>query len=162
MATADEWAGPPGQLVRLGFDDRKKLDAALKRAPREMKKELRKSHKDTAQQAAGWVKAGAEAGTPQQRHMARSIKGSSTSTQARLEIKPSNTKSRKLNTMGAFGTFYGSKQYPQFPKWVGNDWDMTKPGQGPYVFRSVIPRRLPQIEQKFLDDQVNAIVRSLH
>lgn len=108
------------------------LAKALAAAPAQMKKELRKSHKGVAKKAQGWTRAAAAAGSPQQRRAANAIKASSTSTAARLDIKPG------ARTAGALGTFYGAKRYPQFPTWVGNKWKPATRGEGPQPINNAL------------------------
>lgn len=144
------------RLVSAEFSNGQKLAAGMKAAPREMKRELRKSHRQTAKVAEGWTRDAARAGTPQQRHFANAIRGTSTSTQARITTAASSKRQR-----GALGAFYGSKRFKQFPKWVGNRWKPAKRGQGPQPHNTVLAEKQKDIETIFAKGQEAAIKRAL-
>lgn len=127
------------------------LAKALAAAPAQMKKELRKSHKGVAKKAQGWTRAAAAAGSPQQRRAANAIKASSTSTAARLDIKPG------ARTAGALGTFYGAKRYRQFPAWVGASWRPATRGEGPYAINDALAKHEGDILTEFEQGQWAAL-----
>lgn len=50
----------------------------------------------------------------------------------------------------AQGAFYGAKQYPQFPEWVGNTWEVGGSG-GPHAVNPAIRSNLPDIIDAYGD-----------
>lgn len=144
-------AGP----IDVEFTNGAKVAAGLKVAPREMKRELRRSNALVGREARGWLRSAASSGTSQQRHMARGIGSSASSTEVRVTIQ--NTRSAP----GALGAFYGAKRYPQFPTWVGNSWKPATAGEGPYVINPELARRQPAIETIYLQGQADAVARAL-
>lgn len=140
-------AGPNRVTIR----GEEALAKALAAAPREMKRELRKSHRGVAKKAQGWTRAAAAAGKPQQRRAANAIKASATSTAARLDVKPG------ARTQGALGTFYGAKRYKQFPSWVGSNWKPATRGEGPYVINPTLAKHEMDIITEFEAGQWRAL-----
>jgi hypothetical protein len=129
--------------------DTKSIDeaiAGLKATERNLAREDRRAFREVADTTAGWVKGAASSGTRAQQHFAGAIRPRSTSSLARLAVLSTG------RNAGAGATFWGAKRQtgwnakhahsrPQFPKWVGASWVAGRPGQGPYVFRDVIPAR---------------------
>ena len=147
MADPSFDAGPNRVTIR----GEEALAKALAAAPAAMKRELRKSHRGVAKKAQGWTRAAAAAGTPQQRRAANAIKASATSTAARLDIKPG------VKTQGALGTFYGAKQYRQFPEWVGSSWKPATQGEGPQPINDALAKHEMDIITEFEAGQWRAL-----
>lgn len=55
-----------------------------------------------------------------------------------------------VNRSPAFaqGAFFGALQFPQFPAWVGNSWDVGGAG-GPYAINPTIRANLPDIVEAY-------------
>lgn len=140
--------------MSVEFKNRAAVLAGFEKAPREMKRALRKSAAETARQVRGTVRSAAASGTPQQARMARGIGSSANSTSAIITVK--NTRSAP----GALGSLYGSKRFRQFPAWVGNSWKPLTRGEGPAHSRWLAPRK-HEIEQRFVDGQLAALDQAL-
>jgi len=151
---AGTWKADAG-LIDVEFTNGAKIAAGFAVAPKEMRAELRKSHTQTAKEAQKWIRSGAQQGTPQQRHMGNAIQGRGNSTQAIIAIVPTK------KTAGAQGTFYGAKQFKQFPTWVGNTWTPGVSGQGPYVINPVLAARQNDLDVIFLEGQAQAVARAV-
>ena len=80
--------------------------------------------------------------TAQQARAARAIRGSATQTAAKIAVTRS--------PVFAQGAFFGSLQYPQFPRWVGNSWEPGGSG-GPYAVNPAIRESLDDIVDAYGD-----------
>lgn len=127
------------------------LAAGLRKAGKAQDRAAAKASRDTAAKVRGWTRAAAQAGTPQQRHMAGGIGSKGSKASATLTVK--NTK----GAPGAQGAFYGAKQYPQFPGWVGNSWAVATRGQGPQPINDELASRQADIEALYLDLHAKAL-----
>lgn len=64
---------------------------------------------------------------PEQSSAVAAISARATQSAAQLQIS-------SASVPWALGAFMGSKQYPQFLPWIGNNWDLAQ-GTGPYSIR---------------------------
>jgi hypothetical protein len=103
---------------------------------------LRAAHKNVAKFVEGRSRG---RGTAQQVKAARAILGTGDTAEAILKI-------RNLNAVPfGIGAFMGAVQYPQFPAWVGNQWDIEA-GEGPYVIADVVASGRTDIVEAFIDE----------
>lgn len=131
------------------------LIADLRQVERNLGAQQRKGNRVVGAKVAGWAQADARSGTPQQAHFADAIRFSATQDTARLRLVSTG----RLD--GADGTFWGSKQFEQFPDWVGNNWIAGSAGEGPYVLNDTISEHLPQIEDMYLDAYEQAFAAAI-
>lgn len=138
------------------------LAAGLAKAQKDTRRALSAANRTVGRTARDWIRADAKAGTRRQAKMAGGIGSSATSSLARITVR--NT----TRAPGATPTFYGTKGRtgwylrrdqgrPQHPPWVGADWTVATRGEGPYVINETLARRLPEIEQLYLDGQAKVL-----
>lgn len=135
-------------------DDIDKAVRDLRSSERQLRVEQRKVWMGLSTKGAGWVRGGAR--TAQERRFASAVQGRPTATQARLAVIA------KGRNAGANVPFYGMARRagwnaknrgsrPQGPRPVGNNWIPGQRGEGPYVFRDVIPAHMTEIERDIED-----------
>ncbi len=128
-------------------DFRKELGNLQGKWPRE----LAKVHRTLGKEVAAEARKFARGSGPMQAHFAGSIYGSGTTRQASVAIR------REANA-----AFWGAKKHtgwyanpryanspPQFPEWVGNNWDVGQLGQGPYAINPAIFHDRDLIARRF-------------
>ena len=94
-------------------------------------KQLRKANKDVAKAVEGRSRSRSGSGTAQQAKAAKALLGTGEASRAVLKI-------RNLGSVPfGIGAFMGALAWKQFPPWVGNNWTLGQPGEGPYVLRDV-------------------------
>ena len=59
----------------------------------------------------------------------------------------------------AVGAFMGSKRYPQFPAWIGADWDLAE-GTGPYAIKEQFTSSGREQVMKEYRDNVVEVLRA--
>lgn len=109
-------------------------------------RELGADSRGLAREVAGWVRADAAGGSPQQRHFAGAIAGRGGVSGAKLTIDKAQ---RGQTYAGAQGAYWGSKAYPQFPRWVGASWPIAAPTGGPYVINRTLWMRSDDIGEHY-------------
>lgn len=127
-----------GQMVRFeGFDEFRRL---LRQAEGNWDGALRESNRQIAQGIAAKARGATE--TAQQAAAAGAITGRGDRRGAAIGV----------NRSPAFaqGAFYGALQYPQFPAWVGNSWDVGGSG-GPAAINPTIRDNLTEIVEAYGD-----------
>lgn len=127
-----------GQMVRFeGFDEFRRL---LRQAEGNWDGALRESNRQIAQGIAAKARGATE--TAQQAAAAGAITGRGDRRGAAIGV----------NRSPAFaqGAFYGALQYPQFPAWVGNSWDVGGSG-GPAAINPTIRDNLGEIVEAYGD-----------
>lgn len=104
------------------------------------------------------------------RHFASHIRGRGTVTGARIGLRGAGNpissgalwgakgrsgwylerslETRRLDSSGRVIVEYGGGR-DQFPRWVGNDWDVAKLNQGPYAINPALYLHMPQIVDKY-------------
>ena len=140
--------------LTVKVDHAAQIRAGLRAAPARMKVELRKSNRTVAKKAQGWARSGAAGGTPQQRRAQNAIKGTGSSSEARLSIGPT------AKAPFARGAFWGAKKWPQFLPWVGASWKPFEHGQGPYRINDALADHEGDVQADFLDGQLDALARA--
>lgn len=103
-------------------------------------KALRQAHKEIAKFVEGKSRAAAAGGSAQQSKASSALLGKGQPLSAVLSIR---------NTAGVpfgIGSFIGSKQYPQFPQWLGNQYEV---GEGSYIVGPTIEENLPEIQDLY-------------
>jgi hypothetical protein len=109
-------------------------------------KALRTAHRNVAKLVEGRSRG---RGTAQQVKASRALLGKGMRDEAVLAI-------RNLSSMPfGIGAFMGALQYPQFPTWVGNEWNLEA-GTGPYVIAEVIASGRQDIIDAFIDEMRTA------
>lgn len=103
--------------------------------------ELSKAHRRVGKLVEGESRSGAGGGTRQQSSAAKVLLGRGTTKSAILAIR--NT----ARVPYGLGAFLGGKR-PQFPEWVGNNWDLLN-GDGPYVIAEQMRRNRDEILDEF-------------
>lgn len=127
-----------GQMVRFeGFKEFRRL---LRQAEGNWDGALRESNRQIAQGIATKARGATE--TAQQARAAGAITGRGDRMGAAIGV----------NARPAFaqGAFYGALQYPQFPAWVGNSWDVGGSG-GPAAINPTIRDNLGEIVEAYGD-----------
>lgn len=123
---------------------------SLGRAGAHFPAELKAAHLDVADIAARVSQAEARRMGGVHAKAAGALKGSGTATQARLQVKPS--KSKRNATAMANVAFWGAEKRtgwyararfkdspkPQHKPWVGNEWAVMDPTQGPYAINRAL------------------------
>ena len=128
------------------------FSAALRVVDKDLAAELRTVNKKLADEVAGRARAKAMAYGPLQRAAASAIKGSATRYGARLTVR--GTKAAPM----ALPAFWGAEKRtgwyakvkpgrgrPQFPRWVGADWEYGVHGQGPYAINDALAETEPAV-----------------
>lgn len=112
--------------------------------PRGWAKELTAVHRRLARTGLSWVQAEAESmGGPYARFAAGlSARGRAAGAAISVSRKVAG---RNGKAFIPNGVFYGSKQFPQFDRWVGNSWDVGVAGQGPYAINPAIAAHMGDI-----------------
>lgn len=93
--------------------------------PRAWSKELATVHREVGREVAGWAQAEARGMGGTQAHFANAIRGYGSAQAARIGLSSAGKGQRYA---GAQGAYYGSKQFAQFPDWVGVGWQVGGPG----------------------------------
>lgn len=127
-----------GQMVRfVGFDEFRRL---LRQAEGKWDGALREANRQIAVGVAAEARGATE--TAQQAAAAGAITGRGDRRGAAIGV----------NRSPAFapGAFYGALQYPQFPAWVGNSWDVGGSG-GPAAINPTIRDNLFEIVEAYGD-----------
>ncbi len=127
-----------GVEVRFeGFDEFRRL---LRAAEGNWDGALREANRQIAQGVAGKARGATE--TRQQAKAAGAITGRGDRRGAAVGV----------NRSPAFaqGAFYGALQYPQFPAWVGNSWEVGGAG-GPYAINPTIRDSMGDIVNAYGD-----------
>lgn len=97
-------------------------------------KQLRKANKDVAKAVEGRSRSRSGSGTAQQAKAAKALLGTGEASRAVIKI-------RNLGSVPfGIGAFMGALAWKQFPPWVGNNWTLGQPGEGPYVLRDVFDK----------------------
>ena len=97
-------------------------------------KQLRKANKDVAKAVEGRSRSRSGSGTAQQAKAAKALLGTGEASRAVIKIR--NLRSVPFG----IGAFMGALAWKQFPPWVGNNWTLGQPGEGPYVLRDVFDK----------------------
>lgn len=109
-------------------------------------KSLRQANRGVAKLVEAGTRKRAVSGTPQQAKAAKAILGAAESTAAVIKI-------RNLNAVPfGIGAFMGALAWKQFPPWVGANWTLGKPGEGPYVLRDAVSQDGPEIVDQYLKE----------
>jgi hypothetical protein len=138
----------PGNLHVVGL---KGLQRDLRAIDAELPRELRKINAEAAKKAQEESQTEASGMGGVQAKAAAGLKASGTQTAAALVID-----ARQLPyTLGAF---LGAKKYPQFPEWVGNDWEPGGPG-GPYAVGDALRKVAPKLIDEY-DLAVDRLLRT--
>lgn len=119
--------------------DRKRLDAGLRGA-----------HKEIAKTVESDSRSAAASGTAQQQKAIRVLLGRGTPTSALIAIR--NTGAVPFG----IGAFMGAVEYKQFPDWVGTAWDIEA-GDGPYVVAETIARNLGDIVDTYAEAMADTL-----
>lgn len=131
-----------------GLDDTIK---ALRGVTRDINREQAKANREVGRKVADWGQRDARSSSPLHRHFADAIRGRGTGKSARISILGTGR-----NT-GALGAFYGANRYRQ-NKWVGNRWDLGRPGEGPWVVgKQTIPDHIGEIGDDIADARMRAL-----
>lgn len=158
------------------------LEALLKdlaAGQRQFKGELRKAHKDIAVDIGNRVasRAASSFGT---RSVANAWKGTGTNAGARFYLSTPKDGPRARAIAAFMGarpltrTGWNAHDYPakgvrgkgrrrlsgarpQFRTWVGNNWVVGLPGEGPYVWRDVAPQMTDEISDRYAKAYTDAI-----
>lgn len=101
-------------------------------------------NKVIAERISEMLRTAAQQGTRAERHFAGQIQAQSSSSWARIAISADGAP-------GAVGTFAGSLRWKQFRRWVGSNWVLGVPGEGPYVVRDVYPKNVDEIGAWYLE-----------
>ena len=102
------------------------------------------------------ARAGAQSGSRQQAAMSKALKASANPKGAVLNISAATSFSGS-KPGGAVGSFMGAARFRQFPRWIGNAWQL--PATGPYTMVTSYRVAEPAIEQA-LEDNVYAMLRA--
>ena len=102
-------------------------------------KQLRKANKDVAKAVEGRSRSRSGSGTAQQAKAAKALLGTGEASRAVLKI-------RNLGSVPfGIGAVMGALAWKQFPPWVGNNWTLGQPGEGPYVLRDVFDKDFDEV-----------------
>lgn len=102
-------------------------------------KQLRKANKDVAKAVEGRSRSRSGSGTAQQAKAAKALLGTGEASRAVIKI-------RDLGSVPfGIGAFMGALAWKQFPPWVGNNWTLGQPGEGPYVLRDVFDKDFDEV-----------------
>ena len=102
-------------------------------------KQLRKANKDVAKAVEGRSRSRSGSGTAQQAKVAKALLGTGEASRAVIKI-------RNLGSVPfGIGAFMGALAWKQFPPWVGNNWTLGQPGEGPYVLRDVFDKDFDEV-----------------
>lgn len=136
----DQWA----QIEAASLDEAVR---GLAEAARAMRRGQRRNNKVVADRLTELLQNAAESGTRAERHFAKQIRSRSSANWARIAI----TTAGGDQWSGALGTFFGSLKWKQFRDWVGAQWILGQPGEGPYVVRDVVPKHADEIGAWYLE-----------
>lgn len=121
---------PPIEVVGL-----KEFTRELRRAGKEFPKELAKAH----QEVAGFV---VERVRPVNRQQRKALPGIKAARQQRGAVVVAANTRRNPFTIGSF---FGAREFPQFPPWIGNQWDPGDSVDGRYGIPFAIHRDIDRI-----------------
>jgi hypothetical protein len=138
---------PDRAIEVVGLNDfRKELRNLGGRWPRE----LAKAHRDLAKSVASEARRFAVGTGPMQAHFAGRIYGTGSAQRASIAVRSD-----------ANAAFWGAKKHtgwyatkpgpPQFPEWVGNNWDVGVPGQGPLAINPTIFHEMDNITERYAE-----------
>ena len=148
-------------LVDVVTVDIKQFRKALKGIGPEWPKELAQVHREIGKIGERVSQTEARRMGGVQRKAAAAIRGRGNQRDARIAIKPSNSKrnptamanaafwgAKKRTGWYAAGKFAGSTSQ-QHPEWVGNTWDVADKNGGPYAINVALARHLDDIQAAY-------------
>lgn len=113
---------------------------------------LRAAHKDTAKVAEEASRGKASGGTAQQSSAASAIAAQGLQTSAVLQVR------NMARIPYGIGAFVGAKRWPQFPAWVGNQYEPgASPSQGPYRIREALYETKDKVAEVWHDNIAHAM-----
>lgn len=152
--------------VKRALDDSitvsiKEFRKELKKIDAEWPKELAQAHRDVAKIAERVSQAEARRMGGVQRRAASAIRGRGNQRNAKLVIRPSNSK--RSATAMANVAFWGAKRRtgwyarpkyqgsatPQHPPWVGAGWEVADPNEGPYAINVALYRNWDDLQAAY-------------
>lgn len=141
-------ADAPGVEIK-GLDDFRR---ELKKLEGNFPKELRDAHRDIAKHVEREARKFAVGTGRMQAHFASQIRGRADNFGAWIGLRSSQANAAFFGAERKTG-WYAAPRYfdspPQFPDWVGNNWDVGVLGQGPYAINPAIFHELPEIERRY-------------
>jgi len=144
--------------VAGGIDVRglREFRSALKSANAAFPKELAAVHRAIANDAASRARSEARGAGGQQAKYADSIKGRGTERRIRISVGGKGGARAAFFGAKRHSGWYGWRRYrnsetPQFPKWVGNGWEVAQYGEGPYSINPALARYLPEILDRYVE-----------
>lgn len=130
--------------------------AALRKIGPEWSRSLRNVYKTVADEAVNQAQGEARSMGGIQARAAGALKARADPGGAYIGVRPSSS------TPMANPAFWGAKRHtgwyartrfehskPQFPRWVGNSWDVAERGTGPYAINDALARYMPYLLEDF-------------
>jgi hypothetical protein len=141
--------------------DLSKFRKELKKIGPEWPKELAQAHRDLAKIGERVSQSEARRMGGVQRKAAAAIRGRGNQRDARISIRPS--KSKRAGTAMANVAFWGAEKRtgwyarprysdslaPQHPPWIGNNWQVANPTEGPYAINAALARNWDDLQAAY-------------